>query len=177
MPVLVKHHYCERTTVSEARSTYEDLLALLEREGAAFRLIDHRPEGRTDLVSAMRDHPAAHAAKCIIVMVKLGKKITKYILAVVPGDARVDLGAIKTLTGATYVGFASPEIAEELARSPLGTVLPFAFDDRLEVIVDPQVLALREMFFNAARLDRSIALAPADYARIAKPRIQRIALG
>ena len=41
-------------------------------------------------------------------MVKVGKKTTRYFLAVVPGDARVDLAALKDLAGGTYVAFALP---------------------------------------------------------------------
>jgi Ala-tRNA(Pro) deacylase len=163
------------TTSAVSRPTYDRLIALLDTAGAAYRVLSHAEEGRTDLVSAMRGHPPAHAAKCIIVMAKLGKKVTKYILAVVPGDAQLDLGRLKTLLGATYVSFASPPIAQELAQTVLGTVLPFAFDDRLELIVDPAVLEVPEMFFNAARLDLSIALRPVDYVRIAKPRMELIA--
>ena len=66
---------------------YKRLIALLEANGAKYRLIDHPPEGQTDLVSAMRGHPVAQAAKCIILIVKLGKKTTRFVLAVVPGDA------------------------------------------------------------------------------------------
>jgi prolyl-tRNA editing enzyme YbaK/EbsC (Cys-tRNA(Pro) deacylase) len=49
-------------------------------------------------------------------MVKIGKKMTKYVLGVVPGDAWVDLSAVKALMNGTYVSFASPDIAERLAR-------------------------------------------------------------
>jgi Ala-tRNA(Pro) deacylase len=52
--------------------TYEKLIALLDQAGASYRLIDHEPEGQTDKVSAMRGHPAAAAAKCIILIVKIG---------------------------------------------------------------------------------------------------------
>ena len=38
-----------------------------------YRLIDHAPAGRTDIVSAMRGHEPKQAAKCMIVMVKVGK--------------------------------------------------------------------------------------------------------
>lgn len=41
---------------------------------------------------------------------------------VVPGDARVDLEAVKTLMNGTYVSFASRDIAERLAGSVAGTV-------------------------------------------------------
>jgi Ala-tRNA(Pro) deacylase len=33
--------------------TYQRLIALLDAHGAQYRLIDHAPEGQTELVSAM----------------------------------------------------------------------------------------------------------------------------
>lgn len=156
--------------------TYERLIALLDSNQARYRLIDHPPEGRTEFVSPMRGHAVAQAAKCIVAMIKIGKKVTHFVLAVVPGDARVNLDAIKALKGATYAGFAPPERAEELAASVVGTVLPFAIDPRLELIVDPGIKEHDEIFFNAARLDRSICLKTQDYIRLANPRFERIAL-
>jgi Ala-tRNA(Pro) deacylase len=155
-------------------TTYDRLIDLLESSGARFRLIDHAPEGRTELVSPMRGHPTASAAKCMIVMVKIGKKTKRFFLAVVPGDERVDVNAIKQLVHGTYAGFASPEDAERLAKSEVGTVLPFTFDDELTLIVDPGVFDHEEIFFNAARLDRSVGLSSADYRRVANPRVERI---
>jgi Ala-tRNA(Pro) deacylase len=158
-----------------ANDTYGQLISYLDANGASYRLIDHAPEGRTDIVSPMRGNALSQAAKCIILMVKLGKKVTKYVLAVIPGDARVDLDAVKTLMGGTYISFASQEIAERLAGSVAGTVLPFAFNPELELIVDPNLLDNDEIFFNAARLDRSMALKASDYRALTQPRIERIA--
>ncbi len=154
---------------------YTQLIALLDQHGAQYRLIDHEPEGRTEVVSPMRGNALTQAAKCIILMVKLGKKVTKFVLAVVPGDARVDLNKVKALLGGTYVSFASADIAERLAGSPAGTILPFAFHPDLELMVDPALLQHDEIFFNAARLDRSMALKTSDYTAIAKPRLEGIA--
>jgi Ala-tRNA(Pro) deacylase len=157
--------------------TYERLIRLLDENGAQYRLIDHPPEGRTEIVSPMRGNELGQAAKCMVVMVKQGKKTTKYVLAVVPGDRRVHLDAIKRLLAGTYVSFATPEIAERLAGSVVGTVLPVTFSDELQLIVDEELLSRNEeLFFNAARLDRSMALRTADYQKIAKPRIERISL-
>ena len=155
-------------------SLYERLIADLEASGAHYRLIDHPPEGRTELVSALRGHDVAHAAKCLVVIVKVGKKQTQYALTVVPGDARLDLQAVKALLAGTYVAFAGQDKAEELAGSASGTILPFSYHPRLEVIADPALLEAPEIFFNAARLDRSIALATDDYLRLAAPRIAPI---
>jgi Ala-tRNA(Pro) deacylase len=155
--------------------TYTQLIAFLDQHGAAYRLIDHPPEGRTEIVSTMRGNALSQAAKCIILMVKIGKKVTRYVLAVVPGDARVDLNAIKALLGATYISFASQNIAERLAGSVTGTVLPFVFNPELELIVDPGLLENDEIYFNAARLERSMVIKASDYAALAKPRLERIA--
>jgi Ala-tRNA(Pro) deacylase len=59
---------------------------------------------------------------------------------------------IALLEDATYVGFAEPRSAEALVGS-----------------------AHREIFFNAARLDRSLALQAEDYRAIAQSRLARIA--
>jgi Ala-tRNA(Pro) deacylase len=155
--------------------TYDRLIALLDQSGASYRLIDHAPEGSTETVSAMRGNRVAAAAKCIVLRVKIGKKVTRYVLAVIPGDRRVNMAAVKELLAGTYVGFVETETAERLAQSPAGTVLPFAFDPELELIVDPDLLSAETLYFNAARLDRSIALDAADYRRIAQPTLASIA--
>ncbi|MFP3969377.1 YbaK/EbsC family protein [Actinomadura fulvescens] len=161
--------------VPPAATAYDRLIALLDEAGASYRLIDHEPEGRTELVSAMRGNDVAAAAKCIVVMVKLDKKTKRFVLAVVPGDRRVDLGAVKALLGGTYAGFATASVAEELAGSVSGTILPFSFHPDLELVVDPALLEHAEIYFNAARLDRSMALATADYRSLARPRTAAIA--
>ncbi|MGW8361280.1 YbaK/EbsC family protein [Streptomyces wedmorensis] len=158
----------------DTHATYEKLLALLDEHGAAYRVIEHAPEGATEAVSALRGHAPAEAAKCIIAMVKIGKKEKRFALVVVPGDKRIDLAAVKALYGGTYVSFASPEIAEELAGSPSGTILPFSFGERLDLFVDPDLLVHEEFYFNAARLDRSLALSAKDYRAIAEPRVERV---
>jgi len=153
---------------------YRRLIADLDESGARYRLIDHAPEGRTEQVSVLRGHDVAQAAKCLVVLVKLGKKQARYVLAVVPGDARVDLLAVRTLLGGTYAGFASKDKAELLAGSVSGTVLPISYAPQLELIADPSLLACPELYFNAARLDRSVAVATEDWVRVAGPRIEPI---
>ncbi|OLF16187.1 YbaK/EbsC family protein [Actinophytocola xanthii] len=154
---------------------HDRLIELLDAKGADYRVIDHPPEGRTEAVSALRGHGTEQAAKCVIVMVKLGKKTTRHVLAVVPGNRRVDLGGLKRLLGGSYAGFASREVAERLAGSVSGTILPFAWHPELELVMDPELAAQPELYFNAARLDRSVALATGDYLALAQPRLERIA--
>jgi Ala-tRNA(Pro) deacylase len=55
-----------------------------------------------------------------------------------------------------------------------GDLGSFSYDERLELIADPALLDCGELYFNAGRLDRSVALASEDYLRLAGPRIARI---
>lgn len=155
--------------------TYDRLIALLDEKKARYRVIEHPPEGRTELISPIRGNPLSQAAKCIIVMLKPDKKTTKHVLVVVPGDTKVDFKALKTMYGASYCTFASVENAERLGGSVVGTILPFSFHPDLELVADPKILATNEMFFNAARLDRSLCLATEDYKAIANPRVAQVA--
>ncbi|MFG2945886.1 YbaK/EbsC family protein [Streptomyces adustus] len=159
----------------DSHDTYDRLIALLDTARVGYRLIDHEPEGGTEAVCALRGHPASEAAKCIVLRVKVDRRTTRHVLAVVPGDRRVDLDAVRELFGARYAGFSDAETAERLARSVPGTVLPFAFDPGLELVADPDVVARPRLYFNAARLDRSLVISGEDYARLAEPRVERIA--
>jgi len=53
--------------------TDTSLIALLDKHGAQYRLIDPPPEGRTEVVSPMRGNALAQAAKCIVMMLKIGQ--------------------------------------------------------------------------------------------------------
>lgn len=150
-------------------SAYERLIGLLDENGARYHLIDHEPEGRTEVVSRMRGNEPSEAAKCIVVMVKITKKHKRYILAVVPGDARVDLEALKTLFEGTYAGFASGEVAERLAGSVAGTILPFSSDPELGPWVATErkrTLAMQPLTGEGSNTSLSAALGPRSAVRL-----------
>jgi Ala-tRNA(Pro) deacylase len=167
---------CADSCLSRQMDAYSRLMSLLEQNSATYRFIDHASEGQTDRVSALRGHDLRLAAKCLVLMVKVGKKVTKFLLAVMPGDCRLNVNAVKQLFSATYAGFASTADAERLSGCVAGTVLPFSFNEELTVIADPAIFDAPDMYFNAGRLDRSIVIQTADYRRIAQPRVERIAL-
>jgi Ala-tRNA(Pro) deacylase len=59
-------------------------------------------------------------------------------------------------------------------RSCGNPVIEHPSEGRTELIADPALLDSDELYFNAGRLDRSVALASQDYIRLARPRIARI---
>lgn len=155
---------------------HEQLRMLLDREGAVYRVIEHQPEGRTELIAQIRGNRLEQAIKSIVIQVRLKKKEHIYCLANVPGDCRIDLDGIKGHFQAEGAAFASREKAQELTGCVMGAVPPFSFNEQLQVLADPLIQENEEVVFNAGRLDRSIFMKLADYVRIAKPQLVKIAL-
>ena len=155
---------------------HERLCALLDQEGASYRVIEHDPEGHTEIIAKIRGNKIEQSIKSIVVQVRLNRKDNSYCLANVPGDCRVDFNGIKNHFNADSVAFASREKAQELTGCVIGAIPPFSFSDQLQVLADPLIRQNTEVVFNAGRLDRSIFMSLEDYIRIAKPHMAEIAL-
>ena len=155
---------------------HERLVQLLTEQGARFRVIEHVPEGRTELIAQIRGNRLEQAIKSMVVQVRYGKKDNRYYLANVPGDCRVDFEAIRSALEADSAAFAPRGKAEALAGCVTGSIPPFSFNEELVVLADPAIQENDEVVFNAGRLDRSIFMKSEDYIRIAQPRLVKIAL-
>ena len=155
---------------------HDQLCELLQREGAVYRVVQHEPEGRTELIAQIRGNRLEQAIKSIVVQVRLEKKENLYCLANVPGDCRIDLNGIQNHFQADSAAFAPREKAQELTGCVIGAIPPFSFNDQLHVLADPLIQQNEEVVFNAGRLDRSIFMKPDDYIRIARPQLISIAL-
>jgi hypothetical protein len=75
-PVDRRGFTCEGGTISHAGDV-NAAHRILDGHGARYRLIDHPPEGRTEVVSPLRGNLLKQAAKCIVLMVKIGKEVTR----------------------------------------------------------------------------------------------------
>ena len=157
-------------------NVYEKLIELLDREKAEYRIVEHEPEGQTEWVSQIRGNHLSQAIKSLVVLVKIGKKESRYYLANVPGDCRVNLNAIKTLCNGTHVMFAPSQRVAELTGCVSGAIPPFSFHEDLFVLAVPSLFENEELVFNAGRLDRSIFINKNSYFEIARPSLMAIAV-
>ncbi|MEU6895308.1 YbaK/EbsC family protein [Streptomyces sp. NPDC046557] len=157
-----------------SQAIYHQLLGLFHRRDIPFRLIDHPPEGQTVRASELRGHKLSAAAKCMVVTVVDAEIRRRHVLAVIPGDRRVKLKQVARVCGGRKAQFAEQSIAEELGGTVSGTITPFSFHPEITVVADPALFEERELFFNAARLDRSFAILAEDYRRLAEPQVASI---
>lgn len=155
---------------------HKQLCDLLDQHGATYRVIEHEPEGRTEIIAKVRGNRIEQSIKSIVVQVRLSRKENIYCLANVPGDCRIHFDGIKDHFQADSVAFASRDKAQELTGCVIGAIPPFSFNDQLQVLADPLIQENAEVVFNAGRLDRSIFMKLDDYIRIAKPQLTKTAL-
>lgn len=152
------------------------LTELLDRENATYRVIEHEPEGRTEVIAKIRGNRIEQSIKSIVLQVRLNKKENIYCLANVPGDCRIDFKGVKNYFNADSAAFAKPEKVQELTGCVIGAIPPFSFSDQLSVLADPLIKENEEVVFNAGRLDRSVMMKLDDYIRIVGPQMVKIAV-
>lgn len=159
-----------------ADDVFDRLVALLSEAKARFRVIEHEAEGRSENISVIRGNRPEQAAKAMVLDVRGGGGGRRHVLAILPGNRKLDFGAVAALFEARKCGFASPSTAQELTGCVMGSVPPFALNPELAIVVDQDLLANDTLFFNAGRLDRSMELDAKDWLAVARPRVAKIAV-
>jgi Ala-tRNA(Pro) deacylase len=149
---------------------FERLVALLESNHARFRIVEHPAEGRSEVVAQLRGTQASQGAKAMFC-----RSVGTFVLAVLPGDRKVDFKKVARAVGKRKAGLATPEEAMRETGCVIGAIPPFSFSPKLKLVVDPALLENHdEIAFNAGRLDRSMVLSSEDYVRIARPHMAAI---
>lgn len=148
-------------------TTYEKLIAQLEQHQANFRVVEHEAIGQTDVISEIRGNDLNQAAKAMVLEVTMPEGAeSRYLLAIVPGDCKINFKSAARAIGGKKSSFAAPEKAQELTQCVMGAVPPFSFDDRLALRVDTRLKDVGTLWFNAGELERSVALDVDDYFRV-----------
>jgi Ala-tRNA(Pro) deacylase len=158
-----------------AAEVFDQLVALLGAAKAKFRVIEHEAEGRSEAISAIRGNRPEQAAKAMVLDLRGGGGGKRHVLAILPGNRKLDFNAVARLFEARKCGFASADTAQELTGCVMGSVPPFALNPALAIVVEEDLLANETLFFNAGRLDRSMELDTKDWIAVAKPRPAKIA--
>ena len=149
-------------------TVFDQLVQLLDSGGARYRVLEHSAEGKSDEVARIRGTAPGQGAKAMLCRVK--ELPDQLVLAILPGDRKVDFKKVALAVGGKKASFASPEEATARTGCAIGAIPPFSFSPDIRLVVDPQLLARhKEIAFNAGRLDTSIVLNADDYERIAGP--------
>ena len=160
-------------------SPHERLIRHLRENGVPFRTMEHEAEGRSEHVARIRGTKPSQGMKAIVVGLRGGGsgKDKRYVLAVLPGDRKLDMKALRQACQAQKASFVDAETLSELTGGCVaGTVPPFSFNEGMPLIVDNAVRRNTEVCFNAARLDRSVFMTIDAYLALTNPRMADFSL-
>lgn len=152
---------------------FDQLIQLLESNNASYRVIEHPSEGRSDEVARIRGTAAGQGAKAMLCKDKGVSGV--FVLAVLPGDRKLDFRKVAAAIGLKKVTLATADEATLETGCKIGAIPPFTFSPSIRLVVEPALLnEYAEIAFNAGRLDRSIVLDSSDYLRIAQPQLHSL---
>jgi len=143
---------------------------LFSRHGVPFTEIEHEPVLTSADAARVRGVSPDIGAKSLLLKTAEGP----FVLAVLPGSARLDVKLLAQAAGTKKVRFATPEEVEQVMFCRIGACYPVGAIIGVRTIVDPTLLGHPLIEFNIGSHSRSIAIAPADYLTAAKPEIAEI---
>ena len=133
-------------------TVFDTLVALLEGEAARFRVIAHPAEGWSDQVAAVRGTAPGQGVKAMLC--KSRDDGGMLVLAILPGDRKLDFKRVAAAAGIKKATLASPEEAQRETGCVIGAIPLFTFSPAITLIVDPELVdRFDEIAFNAGRLD------------------------
>lgn len=144
----------------------ERLQRFLDREGIACECLPHREVFTAQEVAATSHVPGRQVAK--VVVVRQGG--AGYLMVVLPAACRVDLAALREVTGQRKLSLAREEEFQGLFPDcDAGAMPPFGNLYDMPVYIDRCFSREKDLYFQAGN-HREVARLPyADYERLVRP--------
>ena len=116
--------------------TYFYLISLLKTHKARYKLVTNKASDQSDRRSKLRGNNPAQGMKAIVLLIKGGEKGKRNIMAVIPGNKRLNVRTILAFVGAQKDRFAAPDESTQLTGCVMGAIPPLAFRHELPIVID-----------------------------------------
>lgn len=160
----------------EYHPVVQKIKELLESRQIKYDYFEHEPVRTSEEAAKIRHgYTLKQGAKALVVKLYLRGGEEKFVMLVVPGDARFDSKKVKKLFDAKDMRFATEEEVGLVTGGVLvGGVPPFGSLFGLQTCLDSQVKQNERIVFNAGDRQISIALAISDYILAENPVITEL---
>ena len=142
-------------------AVHAELLALLRREAADFRLTRHEPVTTSAEAAAVRGAELRSGAKAMLVKTKAG-----FVLVVLAADRKVDWKLLAPLVGDKGARFATDDELQRTTGLSKGAVPPLGVLFGVRAIYDESLLEVETVNFNAGTQTQSVTMGRADLVRV-----------
>lgn len=156
----------EKDTVT---NPFNRIISMLDIDHVVYHIIEHEPVYTSAQAESISGLDLSQGAKALLL-----KADAAFILAVLPGNRRLDLHRLKQFLPAKRIRFATEKEVREIMHCELGACYPIGSFLNLRTVLDPTLIENEMVAFNPGVNDRSIILRSQDYVKIASPEIIRI---
>jgi len=145
---------------------YEEIIKLLKTNKISYKETEHEPVYTSEQAAKVRGISISQGAKSLLL-----KYENNFILAVLPGDRKLDSKKLKNLLKIKSFRFASPEEVKEKMGCEIGACYPFGNLIGLPTYADNSFSKNDIVSFNPGLHTRSIEIKWRDFYSLIKPEI------
>ena len=145
----------------------ETILSALKAQEIEYEVFEHDPVYTCPQMANFLKTDEAHIAKSMIVK----KSDGTYLLAVLPGNRKIDFHRLGQVTKAAPVTLAPKEEAEDIAQCSVGCVYPLGNIINLETFFDSAILRQEYVYFNPGSHTKSVKISTKALTKLAKPTV------
>jgi Ala-tRNA(Pro) deacylase len=143
----------------------EKILTSLKAQGIKHQVFDHDPVYTCPQMAKFLKTDEAHIAKSMVVK----KSDGTYLIAVLPGNRKIDFHKLGIVTKAAPTILAPKKEAEEIAQCPVGCVYPLGNVIDLETLFDRSIFLQEYLFFNPGSHTKSVKINTQDLTKLVNP--------
>jgi Ala-tRNA(Pro) deacylase len=145
----------------------EKILSALKAQEIEYEVFEHDPVYTCPQMANFLKTDEAHIAKSMIVK----KSDGTYLLAVLPGNRRIDFHKLGMVTKAAPVILAPKKEAEKIAQCSVGCVHPLGNIINLETLFDSAILRQEYVYFNPGSHTKSVKISTQALTKLANPTV------
>jgi Ala-tRNA(Pro) deacylase len=144
----------------------EKIIKFLRENLVSFETLNHEPVFTSEEAARVRGLNPEMGAKSLLL-----RADDQFVLAVLPGDKKLNTKKLKEILKAKNIRFANPEEVEEKMFCQIGACYPFGNLIDLPMYVDPSLGENEIIAFSPGVHNRSIKIKWADYQRSVEPNL------
>lgn len=142
--------------------------SLLDSKKADYELFEHEPVYTSEQAARVRDEPLRSGVKSLVF-----KAREEFVLVLVPGDKKVDVGKLRAVTNKNDIRMATPEEVLKVCSCEVGSVHPFGnlMGPGLKIYMDRSILQNSRVNFNVGLHTMTVRMSPQNLKEIIKPEV------
>ncbi len=146
----------------------EKIVAYFQQHNVAYEGITHPPAASAQDYQKILGTQLQQQAKSLFVRYKKSGE-RGFAVVTLQAQKQADLEKIRDLLGATSVKLAVKQQLAEHTGCAFGELPPLGKPFDVQLLMDTDLLAEKKVYFNAGRLDYSIAVDPKEIQRLEAP--------